>query len=263
VLDRASALPPATAQWQGIELAGGYDPIVPARYVRWFDLVADLPAGHPTTRLRAERRALDSSWRIELLPGLDLAGLLTREVLTDPRFQRIREVRDEEGRTVFLYGFGEARWRAKLSGKWRVADGPEEAFESLRDSPADVVEGAAPPTADSRTGTARVEIREPDLYVIEVDAPGDSMLFVSESWSRVWRATIDGRPAEVHPGNLAFLAVPVPSGAQRVVLRASRPGFETGILVSLVTASALLMAFFGLARRSRKGVRGGLSSDRT
>jgi len=260
VLDRGGALPPATAQWQGIELVGGCDPMVPSRYAALIDLLAGLPPGNPGTRLRAESRAIDEGWRWEIFGDLDANGLITREVVTTPGFRRVAEFEDEERRTVFLYASDAPRWRVRRMPWWRVVEGRAAATEALRAGEGPVVEGGPEPPAEPGRGRAMLVVHEPDLYVVTVEGDADAVLFVSETWSSAWTATVDGRRAPVRPGDLALLAVAVPGGTHRVVLRAGRTAFDTGVLVSLVATSVLLMSVFALGRRSRRR-RERISSD--
>jgi hypothetical protein len=64
---------------------------------------------------------------------------------------------------------------------------------------------------------------------IELEVPagaadgGQAMVFVSEAYHPWWRATVDGRPAEVLRAQVAFMAVPIGPGARAVELRFTPP----------------------------------------
>ena len=47
---------------------------------------------------------------------------------------------------------------------------------------------------------------------IEVDAPGGGILVLNDVWHPWWRASVDGKPAEILKANVLFRAVVVPPG---------------------------------------------------
>ncbi|HUG40813.1 MAG TPA: YfhO family protein [Longimicrobiales bacterium] len=98
------------------------------------------------------------------------------------------------------------------------------------------------PPAPADAAPARVALRREASGRIAIDvaqeAPG--LLVVTESWDPGWRATVDGAAAEVVIADVAFLGVIVPAGRHEVRLRYAPASFRWGILVTLLTAGALI-----------------------
>jgi hypothetical protein len=73
---------------------------------------------------------------------------------------------------------------------------------------------ATPPPGS--TGTARIVRYANTEVVVEVDAPAGGFLVLNDVWHPWWRATIDGRPAEILKANVLFRAVQVEPGRHTV-----------------------------------------------
>ena len=58
-------------------------------------------------------------------------------------------------------------------------------------------------------------------------APANSYLFVSENYYPDWRATVDGKPADVVRAQFSLMAVPLPAGAKSVELRVAPASYGT------------------------------------
>jgi uncharacterized membrane protein YfhO len=52
--------------------------------------------------------------------------------------------------------------------------------------------------------------------VVEVDAPAAGFLVLNDAWHPWWRASLDGKPAEILKANVLFRAVAVPAGRHMV-----------------------------------------------
>ncbi len=78
-------------------------------------------------------------------------------------------------------------------------------------------------------------------------------LLVSENWYPDWRATVDGKAAQLYQADGSLIGLPLPPGASEVVLRFESAGYRLGKGVSLI---ALLLALglgaipFWLQRRA-------------
>lgn len=86
------------------------------------------------------------------------------------------------------------------------------------------------------------------------DQPG--YLFLSEMWYRGWKGTLDGQPVPIHRANGVFMAIELPAGTHRVVLRYEPDAYRLGLLVSGITLAAVAgLSIWGICRpsASRRG----------
>lgn len=110
--------------------------------------------------------------------------------------------------------------------------------------------------ADGPAGRLRVVRRGPEAVEVEVDAPGPGVLVVQRSHLPIWRATVDGAPAEVEPANLYRMGVRVPAGAHRVRLWVDRRPLVASLTGSGLGAAGLLaLAVLAVRRRGRRAHR--------
>ena len=61
-------------------------------------------------------------------------------------------------------------------------------------------------------GTARILRYQNTDIEIEADAPGGGFVVLNDVWHPWWRATVDGKPADILKANVLFRAVVVPPG---------------------------------------------------
>ncbi|HWL31932.1 MAG TPA: hypothetical protein VNQ50_07335 [Xanthobacteraceae bacterium] len=123
------------------------------------------------------------------------------------------------GRTkdAYLYENKRALPRVLLATEWRQADFAAMLKDGrwpdvdprrtvlLERAPADAPTAAA-------GGTARIlHYRNTDIE-IEADAPGGGFVVLNDIWHPWWRASIDGKPADILKANVLFRAVVVPPG---------------------------------------------------
>jgi hypothetical protein len=80
-------------------------------------------------------------------------------------------------------------------------------------------------------------------------------LVIAETYFPDWRATVDGKPAPLYPGNGAQLTLELPPGAREVSLQFVGRGYGAGKLVTaLSTLLALLLIVVPVVRRRRAAV---------
>jgi hypothetical protein len=85
---------------------------------------------------------------------------------------------------------------------------------------------------------ARIAAYEPERVEIEVDAPADGLLVLTDTWYPGWRATRDGRELEVFRANGLFRAVRVPAGASRVRFEYQPESLRWGLALSAASLAA-------------------------
>ena len=123
----------------------------------------------------------------------------------------------------------------------------EEPIEGL---PADT--GGAPPGGPGQPppGRAHISSYERERVVVDAEAPSPALLVLTDNWYPGWKATVDGREAEVHRVDYLLRGVAVPAGRHRVELRFEPATAKAGLAVSgaalLVLAGAVAL---GLRRR--------------
>jgi hypothetical protein len=147
-------------------------------------------------------------------------------------------------------------WLDRLGLRWVVAGPTEEPPDpgwrlAYAGEDARVFErpGALPLARLTQGGRVRVERREPGVWQVAWEAPGQGLLVVAETWDAGWRATREGEPVPVEPAAGLLLGVPVGPGAGRVELRYHSDGFAAGAVLSLL---GLIGAGAGALRRRRK-----------
>ncbi|MDP1722124.1 MAG: YfhO family protein [Candidatus Gottesmanbacteria bacterium] len=77
--------------------------------------------------------------------------------------------------------------------------------------------------------------------ILKTDTPCNAMLATSEVMYPGWQATIDGKPAKLIEGNLAFRTVVIPKGKHTMVMVYRPTVFIMGIFVSLMTLLGCLI----------------------
>jgi hypothetical protein len=101
----------------------------------------------------------------------------------------------------------------------------------------------------SRPGMVRVLANEPERLSLETESPDPSWVFVLRGFWNYRTVLLDGRPTECVPAQLAFSAVPVPSGRHRIEWREEVPGGSVSPWGPAVFA--LLMAALLIRERRR------------
>jgi hypothetical protein len=138
----------------------------------------------------------------------------------------------------------------RLAEAWREEAGPLEAARALPGLARGeiVIESGAARSGTARPGALRVLARTRNRVTIETDTLDPTWLFALRGFCVHRDVRVDGRPAEVHPAQLAFSAVPLPAGRHRVEWTERLPGSEVSRWGPAVFA--LLVA--GLIVRERR-----------
>ncbi|MCI0586377.1 MAG: YfhO family protein [Planctomycetes bacterium] len=146
--------------------------------------------------------------------------------------------------------------RAWLVERARAVASPAEAADILAEEAIDLrreaaVEGPAlPRPADPPAGPGsgvRFLERGESSSLLEVVAPREGYLVVSETHYPGWRATLDGAPAEILPADVFLRTVRVPPGRHEVRFE-FRPASWTGGLLAGALATAVFLGFLAIPR---------------
>lgn len=92
---------------------------------------------------------------------------------------------------------------------------------------------------------------EADLLALSVRLDRDAIVVFSEIFYPGWECTIDGRPAAILRANAIFRAVVVPAGSHEVVMRYRPKSFLIGLMLTVATALAMVIALVVEARAHR------------
>lgn len=86
------------------------------------------------------------------------------------------------------------------------------------------------------TAAAPVEIQDlgPNRVELLVDAPGPGFVVLADTFYPGWQATINGQPAEIWQANLAFRAVAVKAGPQKIEFSYRPRSFTFGLWTSSI-----------------------------
>lgn len=143
--------------------------------------------------------------------------------------------------------------RVYWAPQWRCVPDGEAALNVLMDpgfaaGAECAVEGSAPePDAAINRETlamtpCTLELAGPDHVRVLVDAPADGIVVLADAFAPGWRATVDGRPAEVLRVNGLLRGVAVAKGAHLILFHYTIPGWYAGLALSLATILALIAA---------------------
>lgn len=103
-------------------------------------------------------------------------------------------------------------------------------------------------TNSSSPGVSTKEFKAGRVRV-EVQANEPALVVISQSFSRNWRATVDGQAVPLLRANHAFQAVAVPAGKHELVLQYQDHAFQLGAGISVVTLAGLAVSW----RRAKGG----------
>jgi hypothetical protein len=88
-------------------------------------------------------------------------------------------------------------------------------------------------------GTARIESETPTRIVVAAEMKTPGVLVLPDLYYPGWKATIDGKPAEILPANHAVRGVVVPAGVLRVEFRYEPGSFKWGARLAVVALVVL------------------------
>ncbi len=105
----------------------------------------------------------------------------------------------------------------------------------------------------SRPNTARLVSYKPTKIEITVSPEIPQFLFISDTFDNGWTATVNGKPTKTYRADFAFRGVVVPKGDSTVVFDYRPRSFQTGIAISIITLTAILIALIAAPIRKLVG----------
>jgi hypothetical protein len=142
--------------------------------------------------------------------------------------------------------FEEFRSRAAELGAPPLVLHPADAMTQSYEQRVDARTSCGPSLRDAPAATfidpqkVKVVAYEPQRMTLEVDAPGNGWLIVTDSWSPGWTASVNGRATQIMGANFVFRAVPTTAGRNVIDFQFHAFGFPW-----LVAASWLVLAAVG------------------
>jgi hypothetical protein len=129
-----------------------------------------------------------------------------------------------------------------------------EIVEFLRANPRPFLTAVTPFPAPRVSGGTVTAVREGmNDATIDVESSGPSLLVMTVTRHKYWRAWVDGASATLLPVNIAYQGVTVPAGRHRVTMRYRNPLVVWGAAVSLLTLLALTTILIRPRPRLRTG----------
>ncbi len=110
-----------------------------------------------------------------------------------------------------------------------------------------------PPTQSCEGSQARIERASNNRLELEVEACGDGVLVVADTFYPGWRATLDGAPAPIFRADYLVRAIPIPAGHHRVEMRFLPGIFLAGAALSAAGMAAIAAIFLGNLLKRRRG----------
>jgi hypothetical protein len=98
--------------------------------------------------------------------------------------------------------------------------------------------------ANAANGAVAIPNYSAQQITLDVNAPADGLLVVSENFYPGWRATVDGQPTKILRADLTLRAIPVRAGQHRVEMWYDPLSFKLGAAISAVTLIACFILLF-------------------
>lgn len=133
--------------------------------------------------------------------------------------------------------------RVRWAGRARVVPDRDDRLRVLAGGlvPDDTVVLSEPgPLGSGEPGAVEVLLDAPTAIDLRVEAEGDGYVVVADALQSDWVATVDGERAELVDADHAGVAVAVPAGEHTVELRYEPRGQRLGMVLSTLTAIALV-----------------------
>jgi len=122
-----------------------------------------------------------------------------------------------------------------------------------------VVSMPLPFALDARASQGNVVVTRyaPEKLVMDMNAPADGLLVVSENFYPGWRATVDANPVDILRADVTLRAIPVRAGQHHVEIWYDPLSFKVGAGISGLTILGCVVAlgYLLMNRSERRGRR--------
>ena len=218
-----AAMLPNVAILDGIPSANNFDPLLPARYVNWFETLAKVDSG-----TRDQMLKLMGVTVIQSMDEGSANGVKFESCSPYPRF----------------------RWVACSVD----AESGEKAFQMIKNGQVDlqsvvIIENGnqmagnnCDPTDQEIINILSIQDNKVDL---QVNAPSSGYLLMADVWYPGWRAWTDGKEIPILRANYLFRALAIPAGEQEVTIAYQPMIFDIAALISGILWAGMLV--FGIS----------------
>jgi hypothetical protein len=235
------ALHPDVASLFGLSDARALDPVLPVRYRAFVSAIPSIDA-QPTYVLFND--VVD--------PRIDLLGVAA--VAADERDGRLPASWPTawQGEGVRIAANPSVMPRAFVAPSAVAVGRAREAYAALRSIDLRnqiVVEDRDPPPPLESATPVTIVGYTPTHVTLDVDAPAEAYVVLTDTFDPGWRATVDGNPGRIVAADLLFRAVRVPAGAHRIEMRYEPTAVRAGGWISLIALLVCLGAVWWSYRR--------------
>ncbi len=264
------SFPDASPRWLQRQVFEELYPVAGILFGRRYEFVIS-PEGLDSFLTRATAQALKrlpDAARLRLLAasGVELL-LLDRELGPEARHQVELVSRSPSvGGEILLYRLRGSARPVQFVGEVFRSEHLNAALDRLTDPDFDprhaaVLAGGGLEIHGS-PGSVRVLETGPESLDVLVEAPNAGALVVQRSFLPIYRATLDGRPAQVVAANMHRMAVELPAGSHRVRIWIDRRPLAWAIVIAVMAAAGLGGIAWKLSRRRAVGNSDGREGDR-
>ena len=218
----------------------------------------------PYTDFLSVANALDFDRQVQLLRSFNVRYLVSFRELPE---KGVRLVDRFPQYYSWLYRIESIVPRAYVVDRVFVEKQPLKVLERLSqlqfDPLREVFLDAAVPIRPSQSFEAQANIEQykNNLVIVRTRANQDSVLVLADSFYPGWKAFVDGNETKILKANHFFRAVVLPKGARRVEFRYEPWSFRLGWMISMFTATGIVVVSLCMFLRQRKlAVRNPVSS---
>jgi len=133
--------------------------------------------------------------------------------------------------------------RAFFVDKFQIEKNPQEIINKLfaTNLQKEVILEENPQQAITGTGTVNISSYASNKIVLKTVTNGNSLLFLSDSYSKDWKVKIDGKEAKIYRADYDFRAVFVPGGNHEVVFEYDPIFFKIGVLLAFLGLAVIIL----------------------
>ena len=255
----------------GLYDVGGYDSLVPRRYIEYCSLFEDpfmsyralMAFEAPSTMYHPRFRNMAVRWIISLgrLPLESRRGCTQR---WDDRYDGGQAGSNNQKDFIQVWEIDFPEPRAFLTRNVAYASDPDDSpLVQAANWAAQVInvivverpdmENRSIAFDDTLQRVSRVDYHigdveftrdDPEFLSLNVSAPDDCYLILRDGWYPEWFAWVDGNETEIYPADYAFRAVFIPAGEHTVEFRFIPRSFYQGMVITIASLCLVCLLIF-------------------